>query len=117
MAILSVNGVALPAPVSIKVDDEIIWSSNTGRVSDGTMAGDVVTEKKTISIEWGILREDELAKIKNNLIAGFFPFTFHDDGIDVTVSSYRGTISKEQIGLLGDGIFWYKKASVKIIQQ
>ena len=48
--ILAVNGQALPAPDSIKVDDEIIWSSSTGRSLDGTMLGDVVAEKKNISI-------------------------------------------------------------------
>ena len=57
MAILTANGVALPAPTVIKIDNEIIWSSNTGRTSSGTMAGDVVAEKKTITIEWGVLRE------------------------------------------------------------
>lgn len=117
MAILASNGVVLPAPVSIKVDDEIIWSSNTGRMDNGNMAGDVITEKKTVSIEWGVLQETEMKLIKDRLIAGFFPFTFHDDGLDLTISTYRGTLSKEQIGRLTDGIFWYKKASVKIIQQ
>lgn len=46
MAILTANGVALPAPTVIKIDNEIIWSSNTGRTSSGAMAGDVVAEKK-----------------------------------------------------------------------
>ena len=118
MAILTANGVALPAPVTIKVDDEIIWSSNTGRTSSGSMAGDVVAEKKTITIEWRILQESEMALIRNNLIAGFFPFKFDGgNGAGFTITSYRGTISEEHIGLLGDGIYWYKKATVKIIQQ
>lgn len=74
--ILRCDNQELPAPVSIKVDDEIIWSSSTGRALDGTMLGDVVAEKKTLSINWGILKEDEMALIKNKLIAGFFPITF-----------------------------------------
>lgn len=117
MAILSVNGAALPAPTEIKTDDEIIWSSNTGRSASGSMIGDVVAEKKTVTIKWEYLRENEVAVIKNNLAAGFFPFTFHDDGIDITITSYRGTISKEQLGNLGDGYFWYKSVSVKIVQK
>ena len=67
--ILRCDGQELPAPVSIKVDDEIIWSSSTGRALDGTMLGDVVAEKKTLSINWGILKEYEMALIKNKLIA------------------------------------------------
>lgn len=118
MAILTANGVALPAPTVIKIDNEIIWSSNTGRTSSGTMAGDVVTEKKTVTIEWGVLQESEMAKIRKNLIAGFFPFSFNGGGgASLSIASYRGTINEEHIGLLGDGIYWYKKATVKIIQQ
>lgn len=117
MAILTANGAALPAPTVIKIDNEIIWSSNTGRTSSGAMAGDVVAEKKTITIEWGVLQESEMAKIRKNLIAGFFPFSFNGGGANLSITSYRGTINEEHIGLLGDGIYWYKKATVKIIQQ
>ena len=47
----------LPAPVSLSVNDEIIWTSDTGRTLAGYMVGDPVAEKKTISIKWGILTE------------------------------------------------------------
>lgn len=107
----------LPAPVSISVNDEIIWTSDTGRTLDGTMVGDAVAEKKTVSIKWGILTEAELVTIKRTLTTGFFPFSFHDDGIDITIEAYRGTLSKEQIGELSDGIFYYRNATVDIIQR
>ena len=74
-------------------------------------------KKKTLSINWGILKEDEMALIKNKLIAGFFPITFHDDGQDITITSYRGTLSKEVLGDIGDGNYYYRSASVSIIQQ
>ena len=64
--ILRCDGQELPAPVSIKVDDEIIWSSSTGRALDGTMLGDVVTEKKTLSINWGILKEERWHLLRTN---------------------------------------------------
>ncbi|WP_115716770.1 hypothetical protein [Amedibacterium intestinale] len=111
------NGAELPAPTQIKVDDEIIWSSNTGRTASGDMVGDVVAQKKTISITWGVMNDKEMALIKNNLIASFFPFEFHDAGLDLKISSYRGTLSSEHIGELGDGYYWYKSATVKIIQK
>ncbi len=114
---IEADGMELPAPVSIKVDDELLWSSSTGRALDGTMLGDVVAEKKTLSVTWGILTEMELALIKSKLVAGFFPVTFHDDGADITITTYRGTLSKEQIGRLSDGIFYYRSASVSIVQQ
>ena len=83
----------------------------------GEMIGDVITQKKNISIKWGVLTESELAVIKQVMIAGFFPFSFRDDGVDLTISSYRGTLTKEQIGWLSDGIFYYKSASVSVIQK
>ena len=107
--ILWSGSVTLPAPTSITVNDEIIWTSDTGRTLAGYMVGDPVAEKKTVSIKWGILTEAQMA--------GYFPFSFRDDGIDITIQSYRGTLSKEQIGWLSDGIFYYKSASVDIVQR
>ena len=116
-SILSVRGQELPSPVSISVNDEIIWTSDTGRTLSGLMVGDVVAEKKNLSIKWGVLTETEMLLIKNSLSAGFYPVTFHDDGIELTMSSYRSTLTKEQIGYLSDGIFYYRSASVSIIER
>ena len=74
--ILKAGGVVLPAPVSISVNDEIIWTSDTGRTMDGTMVGDPVADKKTVSIKWGVLPESEVALIKRTLVAGFFRLPF-----------------------------------------
>lgn len=117
MAVLKAGIVELPAPVSISVDNEIIWSASTGRSTNGTMLGDVVAEKKSLQITWGILSETQYLLIKNNLVAGFFPITFHDDGENITITTYRGTLSNEQIGALSDGVFWYRSAKCNIIQQ
>lgn len=115
--ILWAGSVTLPAPVAITVNDELIWSSDTGRTLSGLMVGDVVAEKKTLNVQWGVLTEAELVLIKNTLTAGFFPISFRDDGIEMTIESYRGTLSKEQLGWLGDGVFYYKSASVDIVQR
>lgn len=116
-AILRAGDVVLPAPVSMSVNNEIIWTSDTGRLLDGTMSGDPVAEKNTVSIKWGILTETEMKLIVSRLMVGFFPFTFCDGGIDITIESYRGTLSKECLGYIGDGIYYYKSASVEIIQR
>lgn len=84
---------------------------------DGTMVGEVVAEKKTISIKWGFLTESEIVLIKKGIISGFFPITFRDDGVDMTITAYRGTLSKEQMGRLDDGIFYYRSATVDIIER
>lgn len=117
MFTIKCGNIILPSPVKMTVDDEIIWSSDTGRTLDGTMMGDVVAEKKNLGIEWEWLTEQEAALIKNNLIAGFFPITFRDYGVDVTIDSYRGTISKDVGGYIGDGNFYYKSVSASVIQK
>lgn len=117
MFTLKCGNTSLPCPVKMTVNDEIIWSSDTARTLDGTMMGDVVAEKKNLSIEWAWLTEQEAALIKNNLIAGFFPITFRDYGVDVTIESYRGTMSKEVAGNIGDGTFYYRSVSTDIIQR
>ena len=117
MAILKVGSVALPSPVSLSSNDEIIWSSNTGRTASGDMVGDIVAEKKNLEIKWGVLTEKEMKTISSNLKAGFFPMTFRDDGVELTIKSYRGTLTKEHLGYIGDGTYYYKSASVSIVQK
>ena len=115
--ILWSGNTVLPAPVALSINDEIIWSSSTGRSAAGDMIGDVIAEKKNLDIEWRFLTEDELSTIKNVMTAGFFPFSFRDDGVELTITSYRGTLSKEVLGYIGDGIYWYRSAKVTIIQR
>lgn len=117
MFLLKCGNTILPSPVKMTVSDEIIWSSDTGRTLDGTMMGDVVAEKKNLGIEWAWLTEEEAALIKNCLVAGFFPLTFREYGMDITIESYRGTMSKDVGGNIGDGKFYYKSISVDIIQR
>lgn len=115
--ILWSGGIVLPAPTSLTVNDELIWSSDTGRTLSATMMGDVIAEKKTASIRWEYITEDDIKTIKSVMINGFFPFSFHDDGVDLTIESYRGTLSKEHLGDIGDGNYYYKTVTVDVIQR
>ena len=76
--ILWSGAVVLPSPVSISVNDEIIWTSDTGRTLSGKMVGDPVAEKKTVSVKWGTLTEAEMLLIKNTLTKGYFPISSDD---------------------------------------
>ena len=71
--ILWSGSIVLPAPVSLSVNDEIIWTSDTGRTLAGYMVGDPVAEKKTVSIKWGVLTEQQEVLIKKYSGSGVFP--------------------------------------------
>lgn len=114
---LSVNDVAMPSPTSIQVDDELLWSSDSGRDLSGLFSGDVIAEKKTVTVEWQYLTEDEVILLQNNLCAGYFSLTFRDAGGDKTIDAYRGTLSKVPLGYIGDGILYYRSVSCKIVQR
>lgn len=117
MFILQSGDMKLPAPVSMKINDEIIWSSDTGRTLNAYMIGEAIAEKKTISLQWSFLTEQEIVLIKSIMTVGFFPITFRDDGNLITMDSYRGTLSKEVMGDIGDGYYWYKSANVDVVQR
>lgn len=110
----------LPSPDAISTTEEIIWSANTGRSispTDGAiMIGDVVAQKKTFNITWGVLTLEEYNKIVNLIGTGFNPFTLVLGSSSTTISSYRGTITAELLGAFG-GEPYYRNASVSIIQR
>ena len=115
--VLKAGGYALPSPVSFSVDDELIWSSDTGRTLSGKMVGDVVAEKKKVSIEWQFLTEEQVKLIKSRVVSGFFTLEFRDAGEDFAIESYRGSMNKEVLGDIGDGEYWYRSVKVNLIQR
>lgn len=112
MSEIVVNGVALASPVSISNSDEIIWSSGTGRSANGQMSGDVIANKKTIQISWGILTQDEYNAIRN-IPSGFFNAVVQGQSI----RAYRSTISGSCLGTFSDGITYYNDVSTSFIEQ
>lgn len=116
MAVITVNGTALPSPTILSSADEIIWSANTGRVASGKMLGDVVAEKKTLDVTWEMLTESQAALIKNGLASGFFPIIFRDFGSNVTITSYRSTMQKNHLGYVNN-TYYYRTITVSIIEQ
>lgn len=116
-AILKVGDVVLPAPVKLSVSDEILWSSNTGRsTKSGLMIGDVIANKLTVDIEWGVLTADDVKTISSKLKSGFYPVSFMENGELLEITVYRGTLKKEYLGYVG-GEHYYKNVTVSIIQQ
>lgn len=115
--VFKANNVTLPSPTAVSINDEIIWTAETGRLYNGTMFGSVIAQKKTVSLTWEYLTAAEMLLIKNNCVGGFFPFTFTDDGTTQTIQVYRGTLAKERLAPTGDGVVRYKKVTVDLIEQ
>lgn len=109
--------IPLPAPSTISVGDEILWSSNTGRSSTGKMIGDVIAEKETLNIKWQYITAAEKNIIKTALSTGFFPIEINIDGNPYAITVYRGTLKYEAMGRLDDGIYYFKEVSTDIVEQ
>ena len=63
---LKIDNVVMPCPAlqGVSISEEKIWSSDTGRLADGTMAGTLIAIKSKISIKWPTLSAADAAKIK-----------------------------------------------------
>lgn len=113
--VIKSGSTTLPSPDNIAIADEIIWSSNTGRSTSGLMIGDVVAEKTTFAITWGVLTKAQRNLIRNCLQSGFHPFTIIEDGTTTTIDAYRSTLQSE--AFVAGGQTYYKNTQVSIIQQ
>lgn len=113
----------LPSPTEVKPTHEIIWSENTGRAqassgTPGKMIGDVIAEKKTYTIKWGVLSSSDLSTITSKLKAGFFYFALASSLASAKSSAvpyYRSEISYDVLPI--GSATYYKDVSVSVIQQ
>ena len=69
-----------PAYGGVQITDEPIWSSKTGRNTSGTMIGDIVAWKRTVTVAWPPLTFKESQTIRKAIVDGgaFFSITFND---------------------------------------
>ena len=116
------NMALLASPVAVKQSKELIWSENTGRAQSGSnkakMIGDVVAEKETYNIKWGIITNAELTTIASHLPKGFFYFamaTSLTSAQNNAIKCYRSQIDYEVLPI-GNTIY-IKDATVDVIEQ
>lgn len=118
---LQVAGVSLPTDnlTSVKVGNELIWSSNTGRsASSGTMLGDIVAKKKTISLGFSWITRTDFDTIINALDTSAFNTVLLklDGATIINAKCYRSNIDRDLGGNYG-GAWYYSTASFDLIQQ
>ena len=95
----------LPEPKlgGIAVTDEPVWSEETGRVSDGTMKGDIRAWKTTVEVAWPPLTYAQAKTIRDAIGAGdktrnFFKIRFSD----IEEGSTLGTMTTEKTVYVGN---------------
>lgn len=104
---LKINGTKVKAPKigGISRKTEKVWSANTGRTATGTMVGTILTIKKTLSISWPPLTQEEQELIESLVSNVEMPFTTLEitrpDGTEERIECYFGTPSFEEWDLIG----------------
>lgn len=120
----TVNGmVELPSPDEINQTSELIWSENTGRSQQSSdkakMIGDVVGEKDTYEIKWGIITAADYRRIKTYLTKGFFYFAIGTSLSEAKAAAkkfYRSEIAGGIVPSI-DSVIRYKGVQVSVIEQ
>jgi len=113
-AFLKAGGVELPAPSTMTVNGELIWSSDTGRTLSGKMTGEVVAEKTTFDLQWYMLGDSDMKLLKKHLSGGFFNVTISGVG---TFTVYRGGALRRERWNRGDGKTWWRNISASLIER
>ncbi len=104
------NGVAVAAPSSISINDELIWSSDTGRTLSGKFTGRIIAEKQTFQVKWTNLTVNEFKSIKKAISSKFFTVNI----LGETATCYHGTISRER---RNDATGYYGSVSIDFIER
>lgn len=89
---LTVNGYPLRVQ-ALTIDENIIWSANTGRVTNGEMEGDIITRKFKLIVTLAPLDDKEAAAFASAIRPAFFPVEFRNPntGLTDTKTFYIGT--------------------------
>lgn len=101
---LRIDGVSMPTPAKegIIEADQLIWSSNAGRVASGKFVGDIIAEKKTLTINWNTMTYLDYKRIKEAISRVGKPFiTVSYWACDSTQASERKSFRGYTEGLTG----------------
>lgn len=104
---LKINGTKVVAPKigGISRKSEKVWSKNTGRSASAKMQGTIIAIKKTLSISWPPLTQDELELIESLVSDSDLPFTTltvtQPDGSTESIECYFGTPSFDEWDYIG----------------
>lgn len=115
---LKINNVQVPEPKSITFTKEKIWSSNTGRTTDGTMVGDIIAIKTKMQITFPPLSGAQAAQLDEAVSPAFISVYFKDPRLNAytTKTFYAGTPSYP-VYSYAKGLPEYVGVAVDLIEQ
>ena len=117
-----IDGVQMPSPAldGVSVDDEKIWSSNTGRLAaSGEMTGTITAIKHTVSIKWNALDFLAVRKIRQSVtnVAAWHSLRLcGPDGLEMNLTVYFGTPHFAMYSY-AQGLQYCSSVSVKAIER
>lgn len=117
---LKIAGASLPTEnlTQIALNNEIIWSSNTGRTTSGLMMGDIIANKATLSLEFQWISVTNFNTILNAVNSSpFFTVQVKLDNITLAdITAYRSTVERTMGGKYG-GEWYLQGAKFQLIEQ
>lgn len=116
---LEIEGISYPVKQGgITFTPEKIWAKNTGRTTDGTMVGDIVTIKTKMQIKLCILSGAQVAQLDRDLSKPFVSVHFKDPrtNAEATKMFYAGTPSYPVYSYAA-GLPEYVGVGVNLIEQ
>lgn len=90
---LTIDGIAMPAPSKFNITYNDLDSEETGRSLDGNLHRDVIgTNFRTIDLEWKTMERGALKRLLNALSKKTFQVTYYDpiEDAKVTKTMYAG---------------------------
>lgn len=116
MALLLVNGVALPSPTELQVG--VMDLSKAERNANGLILIERIATKQKLEMSWAFLTKDNLQQILSAIKPVFFSVTYPDPelGANRTGTFYVGD---RTVGMLDyfNGVARYKDVGFNFIEQ
>jgi hypothetical protein len=120
--IIKINDVQITNPTGNKIEiSQYPVTARVGRVASGNMTMDYVTEKKTFSFKYDVIRQDKLKTITDqvyNFEDGMFKtLSINEDGIIKEYIVYPGAITKLLFRSDNDGFWYWVGVSFQLIER
>lgn len=109
MAILRIEGIAMPDPMELTVNSFDLSSSESGRTLAGKMNKDIIARKVTLALKWNTLNWSDTSKLLSAVESKvYLQVTYPDPklGVYTTKEMYVGDRTSPAITLVNGKEYW-----------